>query len=73
MEHLVNTVINLLVPQKAENSCTTSRAFRSFGKRALPNSVSFFGIISLYKRMRDQISKDTEKWSIALRTKMHRN
>jgi hypothetical protein len=29
MEPLVNTVINLLVPQEAENS-STSRAFRSF-------------------------------------------
>ena len=68
MELLVHSVINLLVPQEAENS-STSRAFRSFWKRALPNSVSFFGIISPYKGMGDQISKDTEKCSIDLTTK----
>ena len=57
-------------------SCTRSGKFlyqpsflESFWKRALSNSVSFFGIISPYKRMGDQISKDTEKCSVALTTK----
>jgi len=69
MEPLVNTVINLLVEQEEENS-STSRAFRKLLKKGLYRiQLVSLELYLLRRGMGDQISKDTEKCSIALTTK----